>query len=124
MRTCSGPAPAPTPVPDPDHPHDGKVLTLYNTYANGNNFVSFADTDAPEGEPTGSVSKTWLRKGYSSTNDAMPLRFDAVKGKKNYYKVCMPTHTDIHISKILNYIKRSMHVLFDVSCQRRKIDRN
>ena len=90
MRTFSGPVPAPAPRPDLDHPDDGKLLTLYNTCANGNNFSSFAYTDALEAEPKGSVSKTWLCKDYSSTDDAMPLRFDAAKGENNQYKVCTP----------------------------------
>ena len=85
----SGRFPAPSPVPDPDHAHDGKVLTLYNIYAECNNFVSVEYTDALEGEPKDSVSKTWLRKGYSSPDDAVPLRFRELKGEQNQYKVCM-----------------------------------
>ena len=125
MCAHSGPTPAPTPVPDPDHPHDGKVLTLYNTFDNGNNYVSFAYTDAPAGEPSGSVAKTWLRKGYTDTNDAMPLRFDAVKGKKNQYKVSILTQTDIHISQMFTvnistvFTNICLHAFCDVSDTRR-----
>jgi len=82
-----GPTPPPTPAPAGDHPLDGQVLTLYDTYDRMNNFVSFATTAAPSGEPAGSTAKTWLRSAYSSSTDAIPLRFDAVAGKKDQYKL-------------------------------------
>jgi hypothetical protein len=66
---------------------DGKTFAWYNTFGRLYKFVSFADSDAPPGEPAGSDTNNWMRTTYDAASDAMPIKMSAVKGKKNVYKL-------------------------------------
>lgn len=79
--------PSPSPGPPSDHPLNGSTYLLYNTYAGEANdkYVSFAFSDAPSGEPAGTTGCNWLRVTYTDQNDAMPILFVGVEGKKDVY---------------------------------------
>ena len=74
---------------NPSHPLDGKTQILFNVFDKDSGvaedkYVSFAYTDTPPGE---SGALHWLRATYTAVKDAMPVRFEAVKGSPNAYKL-------------------------------------
>ena len=85
---CKGVAPTPPPPPAPGpHPFDNQVRTLFDSRVHENEYVGIAIAAHPPGEPAGSTSQTWLRSLGNEAKGALPLRFEAMPGQRDCYRL-------------------------------------